>query len=83
VVSREEEIRWWEEHRDYWDQLDTPIEVVEGMGPVRSFWLAELRLPMELADAVKAEAARRGVSWDDLVQEWIEAGLGQAKAAEK
>ncbi len=51
-LSPAEEARWWDEHRDYWDTVQTRDERV-GPSRVRAKKRAKLRLPVEMAEALK------------------------------
>jgi predicted DNA binding CopG/RHH family protein len=70
-LSPEEEARWWDEHQDYWDTVDTEWEVVEAM-PIRRTTSVKLRLPIDLLDTLKHIATRQGVSHQRLIQNWLE-----------
>jgi len=69
-----EEARWWDEHRDYWDVPETPDERI---GPllVRRTKPVNLRLPVDLIDALKREAARRALPYQTLIRMWLKERL--------
>lgn len=69
-LSPEEEARWWDEHRDYWDTLDSPDEVVPSIS-VRRTKPVNLRLPVDLIDDIRRAAARRNVSYQTLIRTWL------------
>ena len=55
-----EEARWWDEHREYWDDTDHADERVEPARVSRT-QPVNLRLPSELIERLKSEAERRSL----------------------
>jgi CopG antitoxin of type II toxin-antitoxin system len=73
-LSPAEEARWWDEHRDYWGAVEA---VDEGVGPsqVRRTKPVNLRLPVDLIDALKREAGRRALPYQTLIRMWLKERL--------
>jgi hypothetical protein len=69
-----DEARWWDEHRDYWDAVPTPDERVEPSA-VRRTEPVNPRLPVDMIDALKREAARRGLPYQTLIRMWLKERL--------
>ncbi len=69
-LSSEEEARWWDEHRDYWDAVDTSDERL-GVSPVRRTKPVNLRLPVDMIDELKRAAARRTLAYQTLIRMWL------------
>jgi hypothetical protein len=69
-LSPDEEARWWDEHRDYWDAVPGEDERV-GPLPVRRTKPVNLRLPIDMIDALKQEAARRSLPYQTLMRMWL------------
>jgi CopG antitoxin of type II toxin-antitoxin system len=69
-LSPAEEARWWDEHRDYWDTVESRDERIGPM-PVRRTKPVNLRLPIDMIDQLKSEAARRALPYQTLVRMWL------------
>lgn len=83
-LSPKEEADWWYQHRDELfpeDADDSEYEVVHLR--VRRTAPANLRLPVDLLDALKHEAARQGISHQWLIKTWLEERLAQQVAADE
>jgi len=73
-LSPVDEARWWDEHHDYWDQVKTeweriPPERVRRTKPVN------LRLPVDMIEMLKLEAARRTLPYQALIRTWLKERL--------
>lgn len=77
-LSPAEEARWWDEHHEYWDLIDTPIEVMEPQPMIKSQEV-KIWLPEPLIAGLKDEAARQGVNYHLVIKAWLEDRLN-AKA---
>jgi hypothetical protein len=73
-LSPADEARWWDEHHDYWDTVDTPDEVVPPM-PIRRTGPVNLRLPLDMIETLKVEAAQRDVPYQTLIRMWLQERL--------
>ena len=73
-LSPSEEGRWWDEHHEYWDTVEEPDEVVPPM-PIRRTGPVNLRLPVDMIDALKGEATRRGLAYHTLIHMWLKERL--------
>jgi predicted DNA binding CopG/RHH family protein len=73
-LSPAEEARWWDEHRDYWDTVEGRDEAVETT-PVQRTKPVNLRLPVEMIDQLKREAARRALPYQTLIRMWLKERL--------
>ena len=73
-LSPAEEARWWDEHRDYWDTVDAQEER-SGPSPVRRTKPVNLRLPVEMIEALEREAARRALPYQTLIRMWLKERL--------
>ncbi len=60
-LSPAEEARWWDEHPEYWDLIDSPWEVV-GPIPMTKSQPVNLFLPETLVIALKERAAATNVN---------------------
>ena len=78
-LSPAEEAQWWDEHLDDLDWEHGEIEVVPP-AHVRRSTPVHLRLPVDLLEAIKQEAAKRHTSHQWLIRTWLEERL-QAEAA--
>lgn len=82
-LSPAEEAVWWEEHPEYWDMLDAPYGLV-GPSPVRRTKPVNLRLPVDMIDALKIEADRKSLPYQTLIRTWLKERLDvEAKAANR
>jgi len=79
-LTPEEEACWWDEHPEYWDDLDTDFEVIEGL-QVRATQEVKLFLPVDMVTAVKELAAREQRTYQSVLREWVDAGFGAAGLA--
>lgn len=73
-LTPEEEACWWDEHPEYWDTVDTELEVMEPQ-LVRRTQEVKLYLPVDLVEAIKQQAARQKRSYQSLLRAWIEERL--------
>ena len=73
-LSPAEEARWWDEHRGYWDTVEAPDERLDPSG-VRRTKPVNLRLPVEMIDRLKDEAARRALPYQTLIRMWLKERL--------
>src|SRR5437868_4302033 len=73
-LSPAEEAEWFDAHPEYWEGPDLIEEWVEPQH-VRHTAAVNLRLPQEMIAALKAEAERRGMSYQWLIQTWLEERL--------
>jgi hypothetical protein len=73
-LSPAEEARWWDEHRDYWDR---PEAGDERLGPwrVQRTKPVNMRLPIDLIEALKREAAQRALPYQTLIRMWLKERL--------
>ena len=69
-----EEARWWDEHRDYWDTIETPDERVNPSS-VRRTKPITLRLPIDMIDRLKHDAAKRSLPYQTLIRMWLQERL--------
>ncbi|HTE83919.1 MAG TPA: CopG family antitoxin [Dehalococcoidia bacterium] len=69
-----EEARWWDEHDDFWDTVETPDEFV---GPQQTHRTkpVNLRLPIDMIESLKVEAARRSLPYQTLIRMWLKERL--------
>lgn len=81
-LSPEEEADWWDEHRDYWDSIDTPLEVLPPQ-KVRRTAPVTLRLPIDLIEALKQEAERTGFAYQSVIRIWLEERLDRERKRSK
>ena len=75
-----DEARWWDEHRDFWDAVPTPDERVEPSA-VRRTKPVNLRLPVDMIDTLKREAARRALPYQTLIRMWLKERLDAESSA--
>jgi predicted DNA binding CopG/RHH family protein len=80
-LSAAEEAQWWDVHRDYWDTVDARDERLDP-SPVRRTKPINLRLPVEMIDVLKREAARRALPYQALIRMWLKERL-DAEAQER
>ena len=73
-LSPVEEARWWDEHRDYWDSVESRDERVEP-SRVRRTKAISLRLPIEMIAQLKDEAAQHALPYQTLVRMWLKERL--------
>ena len=73
-LSPAEEARWWDEHRDYWDTVEGQDESVEPP-PVRRTKPVNLRLPIDMIDQLKHDAAKRSLPYQTLIRMWLKERL--------
>jgi predicted DNA binding CopG/RHH family protein len=74
TLSPAAEARWWDEHRDYWDTGETPDERIDPP-LVRRTKPVNLRLPVEMINRLKGEAARRELPYQTLIRVWLKERL--------
>lgn len=83
-LSPAEEGPWWDEHPEYWEQLDESelqdLEVVDAIGPSQMTRLPNLRLPTELVDAIFDLAVERGTTRPELIRTWLQERLKAERA---
>ena len=73
-LSPAEEAKWWDEHRAYWDTVEAPDERIDPPG-VRRTKPINLRLPVDMIDRPKDEAARRALPYQTLIRMWLKERL--------
>ena len=73
-LSPTEEARWWDENRAYWDTIEAPDERIDPPR-VRRTKPIDLRLPVDMIDALKAEAARQELPYQTLIRMWLKERL--------
>lgn len=73
-LSPAEEARWWDEHQDYWDEVESPDEPLPPQ-PARRTKPINLRLPLDLIEALKHEAAGRSLPYQTLIRMWLKERL--------
>ena len=73
-LSPAEEARWWDEHRDYWDTVEGSDERVDP-APVRRTKPVTLRLPVDMIDRLKHDAAKRSLPYQTLIRMWLQERL--------
>jgi predicted DNA binding CopG/RHH family protein len=76
-LSPDEEARWWDEHRDYWERGEQREERIDPV-QVRRTKPVNLRLPIEMIDELKREAARRAIPYQTLIRMWLRERLDSA-----
>lgn len=69
-LSPQDEARWWNQHRGYWDTVETADEVIEPPR-VRVTKTVNLRLPVELIDGLRRAAERRDLPYQTLIRMWL------------
>lgn len=75
-LSPAEEARWWDEHRDYWDSAEGRDERIEGV-QVRRTKPVNLRLPVDMIEALRRQAERRALPYQTLIRMWLKERLDQ------
>ncbi len=73
-LSPADEARWWDEHRDYWDVVETQDERIDP-AQVRRTKPVNLRLPVDMIDRLKSEAAQRTLPYQTLIRMWLKERL--------
>jgi predicted DNA binding CopG/RHH family protein len=73
-LSPADEARWWDEHRDYWDNLEARDERLSP-SRVQRTKPVNIRLPVDLIDALKREAAQRALPYQTLIRMWLKERL--------
>jgi hypothetical protein len=81
-LSPAEEARWWDEHREYWDAVESADERVNPPGGRRTKPV-NLRLPVDLIDALKREAALRALPYQTLIRMWLKERLDTERSQGK
>jgi hypothetical protein len=74
-LSKQEEAEWWDNHKDYWDQIDAVDEVLGPLQVRRTAPVTNLYLPLDLIAALKAEAERRGLAYQSVIRIWLDERL--------
>jgi len=69
-LSPAEEARWWDEHPDYWDAVESADEPV-APARVRRTKPVTLRLPVDMVEALRRAAARRALPYQTLIRMWL------------
>ena len=69
-----EEARWWDEHPDYWERVESPDERVD-LAPVRRTKPITLRLPIDMVEQLKHDAAKRSLPYQTLIRMWLQERL--------
>jgi predicted DNA binding CopG/RHH family protein len=73
-LSPAEEARWWDEHRDYWDTVEGEDERVDP-APARRTKPVTLRLPIDMIELLKHDAAKRSLPYQTLIRMWLQERL--------
>jgi hypothetical protein len=73
-LSPAEEARWWDEHRDYWDDVGSQDERIDPVR-VRRTKPVNLRLPVEMIDQLEREAERRALTYQTPIRMWLKERL--------
>ncbi len=73
-LSPDEEARWWDEHRDYRAAVGTRDERIDP-SPVRRTKPVNLRLPVDMIERLKREAATRAIPYQTLMRMWLKERL--------
>ncbi len=73
-LSPKEEARWWDEHRDYWDVVESRDERSDGVKVGRTKPV-NLRLPIDMIEALKHEGGRRALPYQTLIRMWLKERL--------
>lgn len=73
-LSPAEEARWWDEHWDYWDKVGNEDELVMP-SKIRRTKPVNLRLPVDMIDALKRAAALRALPYQTLIRMWLKEQL--------
>jgi hypothetical protein len=73
-LSPADEARWWDEHPDHWDAVESRDER-SGPSPVRRTKPVNLRLPVDMIEALKREATRRPLPYETLIRMWLKERL--------
>ena len=73
-LSPAEEAEWWDKNPDYWDATDTKDEPVAPsvVGRTRP---VNLRLPVDMIEALKEEAAQQALPYQTLIRMWLKERL--------
>lgn len=69
-LSPAEEARWWDEHDDFWETVEGPDEVVPPQ-QIQRTKPVNLRLPVDVIEALKVEAERRALPYQTLIRVWL------------
>jgi predicted DNA binding CopG/RHH family protein len=73
-LSAADEARWWDEHRDYWDTVETEEELI-APSTVHRTRPVTLRLPVDMIDALKRAGAQRALPYQTLIRMWLKERL--------
>ncbi len=73
-LSPAEEARWWDEHPDYWATAGATDERIDPPRARRTKPV-NLRLPVDMIDRLKSEAARRALPYQTLIRMWLKERL--------
>ena len=73
-LSPVEEARWWDEHRDYWDTVESADDLV-GPQPIGRTKPVNLRLPVTMIESLRDEARRRALPYQTLIRMWLKERL--------
>jgi len=81
-LSPADEARWWDEHKGFWRSVEMPDEVRPPQ-PARRTEPVMLRLPVEMTDHLKREAAKRSLSYQTLIRLWLQERLDSSAVADE
>jgi hypothetical protein len=74
-LTAEQEATWWDAHPEYWDQRPggrgDKLVAPAASPPARRTHPVSLRLPVDMIDALKREAARRDLPYQTLIRVWL------------
>ena len=79
-LSPQEEAKWWDAHKDYWEATETVDEVLEPQ-PVHRTKPITIRLPVMMLDTLKREAARRSIPYQTMIRMWLKDRLDRDAVA--
>ena len=82
-LTRDQEASWWDAHPEYWDRRTSPADELlhpERTPSVRRTRPVNLRLPVDLIDALKREAELRDLPYQALIRVWLREQLDRHAA---
>ena len=78
-LSPAAEARWWDEHETFWETTATPDEFVPPQQSHRTRPV-NLRLPIDMVEALKVVAARHSLPYQTLIRMWLKERLDEESA---
>ena len=79
-LSPQEEVEWWDTHKDYWEATETADEVAEPQA-IRRTKPITIRLPVAMLEALKREATQRAIPYQTLIRMWLKERLDRDAVA--